>query len=242
MSELLLINPSRRKKRRKMSALQRKYFGKRRSKRKVTARRRRNPVASAPRRHKRRAVGYTVGRAPIRRRKMNPRRHTRAHSHRRYRRHARNPRFVPSLGGLKKALLPAAIGAGGAIALDIGLSYVPLPAFLQSQWAKVGVQIAGSIALGMIAGKLLGAEKGKIAAGGALTVVAYNVIRGLVKQFAPSLPGLSGDYADMSVGAYMPGLSGGISPAPMLQGMGAYMDPLASLQQAQMGCIASDGM
>lgn len=178
-------------------------------------------------------------------RRINPaRRH-----HKRIRHVARRRARNPRLGGfglrgmIHQQLIPAGIGAAGALALDVGLSYVPLPVALQTGIPNAAVKIAGAIVLGMIGGKVLGREKGKAIAAGALTVVAYNLLRTTLKQYAPSLPGLAGDYHDMQVGAYMAGDRVGYNPAAMLQGVGAYMDPnLRSLQTAQMGAYMQDGM
>src|SRR5258708_1625390 len=121
MESLFLINPKR--KRRKVSrkgrmpAGLRRYWAKHRRGRKVAKRRRRHSavaVAAPRRRRKRRAV------------MRNPHRRKYRHSRRKVmrnprRRHAiRNP-F--SVRGLTHTLMPAAIGAGGAIALDVVYAY-----------------------------------------------------------------------------------------------------------------------
>lgn len=226
-AELLLMNP-RRKKRAKRTRARKATRRRRTSARKVTRRRRR-------------AVGYVAGHARVRRRKLNPRRH-RAHAKRR--RH-RNPRMGGlSLGGLKHTIVPALIGGVGAIALDVAFSYIPLPAALSTGYVKTGVKLAGAIGLGFVASKIIGRERGKAVALGALTVVLYGAVKDLIKQYAPSVPGLAGDYSDMRVGAYMTPQLSGMNPAPMLQGLGAYMagpSPLQQLQRMQMGCV-DDGM
>lgn len=211
LAEVSLFNPRRKRKSRKS--------------RKVKAR---SKNARRVHRAKRRAVGYTIRRAPVRRRKLNSRR---ARSvKRRHRARSRNPRF--SVGGITSALIPAAIGGAGAVGLDVALGYGErfLPEMLTKGYGKVAVQVAGAFALGWAASKVVGKDKGKAVTAGALTVAAYSLIKTLTAQFAPQLPGLSGDdYAD-NVGAYMPEL-GYTNPAPFLQddsvpsmgGVGAYM-------------------
>lgn len=200
-AELLLVNP------------RRKRRAKAKSSRRVRAR---NPRAK--RRH--RAVSVVTRRIRAR----NPRR-----VHAKRRRH-RNPRL--SANGILHALVPAAIGGAGAVALDIGLGYLPasVPDFLKKGIGNTALKVGGALALGLIAGKVMGREKGKAVAAGALTVVAYGFIRNMVKEAAPTLPGLSGyvgsDYA--------------LNPAPMVAGMGAYMDQGAQFQQAQMGAYMQD--
>jgi len=180
---------------------------------------------------------------------INPRRRRRAH-HRRY----SNPRRRRGRGGglgfsvkspqaiLHSAIVPAAIGGAGALALDVTMGYLSpyLPATLQAGWFNLAVRLAGAIGLGMVAGKFLGRERGRVVMLGALTVAAYSTLKGLVSSAGVTLPGLSG-YADYTayplsprmgnLGAYMRGATGTpgiqglgyVSPAPVVKGMGAYM-------------------
>lgn len=214
-AQLLLVNP-RRKRRAKRARAVNPRRSRRTRARRSSARRRRTSVIVA--------------------RRINPRRkHHARRVHRARRRH--NPRMLGgfSIRGITSALVPAAIGGAGAVALDVGLSYLPasVPDFLKTGIGNKGLKIAGAIALGMIAGKVLGRETGKAVGAGALTVVAYGIVRDLVKQVAPTLPLSGTDYQDF---AY--------NPAPMLTGMGAYMDNgVNQFQAAQMGAyMHNDGM
>lgn len=196
-----------RKKRRKMSALQRKYFGKRRA-RKVTRRktaRRANPRKVT--RRKRRASGYVVGSGPIRRRKLNPRKARRVSRRRRS-----NPRF--SLSGITSQLKPAVYGAGGALALDLAMGYIPLPEMLRTGYARHATRIVGALGVGFLAAKFLG-SKGQDMGRGALTVAMYGLVKDVALKFAPpAIATRLGDYEEVSVDGYM-------DPAPVL---GAYMN------------------
>lgn len=172
-------------------------------------RKRRGKKSTSARRRRRAPTAHRVRR----RRRANPR-----HAFRARRRRRSNPRLggvsVKSIGSM---LVPAAIGGAGAIALDVGLSYLPLPAVLQSGWGNTAAKVLGAIALGLIGGKVLGKEKGKLLAAGALTVVASQVLRGFaVQALGGTVKGLSGfrDYQDYNLSGYM-------NPAPVL---GAYMD------------------
>jgi hypothetical protein len=215
LSEIALINPRRRRKHRKVRARRRRHVARRHR-----ARRRRSTVIVA--------------------RRINPRRRHRVH-HRRYRHRARNPRF--SIGGVTRALLPAAIGGAGAVGLDIALGYASgfLPPALTTGYGKVVVQIAGAFGLGMVAGKVMGREKGHAVTLGALTVALYSLIKTTVRQAAPTLPGLSGIDGLGYMGAYMPPSLGYTNAAPALQGFGAYMQaPVGSAMGGFDGM--SDGM
>lgn len=210
------------KRRRKMTAKQLKYFG---PKRKRHARRRRTIRAKRRTAGRRRAIGYVTGTRRIRRRKLNPRLHYRS----RRRRH--NPRF--SVAGITNQLIPAAYGAGGALALDIALGYIPLPAMLATGYPKHATRIVGALGIGWVARKFLG-SRGNAVAAGALTVSLYHLLKDVLVQFAPAIKGL-GDYEEISIddtaaqlgrmGAYLPGQTMGAylpdgSSAP---GMSAYM-------------------
>lgn len=242
MSELVLINPRRRSKRRRAKSRRRgrmppalaRYWASRRggSKR----RRLRNPRRRRARRH---VASMGTVRRKIRRRKLNPRRVGRrrhATVFRSRRRH-RNPRFgIPSVRGIvKTTIMPAAIGAGGALALDVAMGYATpyLPAFLQSKWAMLAVKLAGAIGIGMVASRVLGRERGRVATLGAATVVVYGAAKSALSQALPTVKGLSGytDFVDYSlprqVGAYIPNGVGFYSPAATIapSGVGAYMPP-----------------
>jgi hypothetical protein len=185
-------------------------------------------ASAAPRKRRRRrsagkrvasAAGYTVGRARIRRRKLNPRR--RHHASRR-RRHS-NPRF--SLGGITNQLVPAFYGAAGAIALDVALGYIPLPAQFKTGYAKHATKIVGALGIGFLASKFM---RGRAAAigSGALTVAVYGLLKDVMVQFAPqAISSKLGDYEEITVGSYMDAASGvgAYLPAGQDAGIGAYM-------------------
>lgn len=205
------------RRKRKMSALQRKYFGKK--KRRVTRAKRRRITVKAVRRRSRRRTVVSVRR----KRRSNPRYRVRS----RRRRHS-NPRF--SVAGLTSQLIPAAYGAGGAIALDVAMGYLPLPAMLKTGYAKHATRIVGAMGIGWIAKKFL-RGRGSAVAAGALTVAVYHLLKDVIVQFAPQVKGL-GDYEEISIdntadqiGGYLPGAAMGAylpdgSSAP---GMGAYL-------------------
>lgn len=193
-----------------------------------------------PRRRKRRAKRskwYSV-----KAHQRNPR-HRRG-GHKTRRRRLRNPRFgMPSVKSITGEIGPALIGAVGAMGLDIGMAYLPLPTMLQSGWGKVAAQLGGALALGFIAAKIpgVGRSRAQAATLGALTIVAYNAIRPLAAStIGDKVKGLSGlaDFGDFQgMGAYMnpaPALLTRSSPIANAQsGMGAYM-------QRSLGATAGD--
>jgi hypothetical protein len=170
--------------------------------RKSVAKVRRRRVAGK----RRPAVGYTIGSRRIRRRKLNP-----VGRRRRYR---RNP---ISVGGLLGQLVPAAYGAGGALALNLGLSYLPLPDSLKTGWARHGVRLAGAFALGYGAKKFLG-SKGQMVAAGALTVVMYDLLKEVINMAAPAIGTRLGEFEDVSLAD-----DGFIDTASPIRGFGAYL-------------------
>lgn len=208
MSELLVVNPIRRrrkgKRRRKMSAKQAMYFG--------GGRRRK-------RRRSRRVAALSASPAPRRR---SRRRRSRRVTHLR-----RNP---IRLGGfsvnsfVNGQLMPAGVGAVGALGLDIALGYINpmLPVSLQSGIARTAVRIAGCVGIGWLAGSVMGKRFGEQAAAGALVVTLYDLFKGFVPSI---LPGVALSEYDM----------GWYSPAALVDdyddddgmnaytGIGAYM-------------------
>lgn len=190
-----------------------------------------------PRRRKRRS------RRRHRSRIANPRRHrARARSrggYRTRRRRLRNPRMrMPSIRGITGELMPAAIGAGGAMAVDIGRAYFGnyLPGFLQAGWGRTLAQLGGALGLGYIAAKVVGRRNAQIATLGALTVIAYNAIRPLVSDaIGDKVKGLAG-LADF--GDYTPAMGAYMNPAPMLTA-GGMSTPIA---RRQMGAYMRSGL
>lgn len=175
---------------------------------------RRNPRRrkATARRSRRRAVGYTVGPRKIRRRKLNPRSRRRAR---------RNPRGFGSLSprNLLGQLVPAAYGAGGAIALNLALSYLPLPAMLQTGIPKQVTRLVGAMAVGWAAQKFLGGERAKAIGMGALTVVVYDIVKGLILTASPDIGARLGDFEDVSLED-----GGFVDPASPIRGFGAYLE------------------
>lgn len=236
MSELVLINPRRRRRRAKSSrrrrgrmppALAAYWAGKRGRKR----RRLKNPSRRRARSRRRRSVMVMGAPRRVRRRRIRVHRKRRARmgGYRARRRH-RNPRFgLPSVQGMvRQTLIPGAIGAGGALALDVAYGYASgyLPAFFQNKWATLGVKILGAVGIGMLASRFLGRERGRAAMVGAATVVVYGVAKSALASALPTVKGLSGymDYVDYSVGSRNGGV-GFYSPAPTV---GAYMPQLGA--------------
>lgn len=93
----------------------------------------------------------------------------------------------------KDTLMPSAVGAVGALGLDLLLGYIPLPAALNTPMTRPLVHIAGAIGMGMIAGKMVSRRVGEQVATGALVVTMYNMLKGFVATAMPNLPLSGGD-------------------------------------------------
>jgi hypothetical protein len=87
----------------------------------------------------------------------------------------RNPRGL-STGNITNELMAAGIGAVGAVALDyLFTNYAP--ASVQSGGMTTNIaQLAGAIALGMVAGMVTDRRTGALVGGGAMTVTVFNII------------------------------------------------------------------
>lgn len=160
--------------------------------------------------------------------RIHHRHHARRH-HSYNRRRVKNPRHsgghtIALRNVVREAIVPAAIGGAGALALDVVMGYVNryLPATFQSGWFNLLVKGAGAVALGTVAGRFLGRSRGNVVMIGALTVTAYSGIRSAAAR--AGIPGLAGysDYTPfpMRMGAYMRGATG----THGIQGLG-YVSP-----------------
>lgn len=178
---LMILNPKRARRsrkrrsggRRKMTAKQLRYFGPRRS-RKTTHRRRRTVL---------------VATANPRRRRRHLRRHRFASNPRRrhHRRFRRNPVPFNMSGFLNGALVPAAIGAVGAIGVDWVIGTGLIPATFTTGAMLPIVRIAAALLVGAGVGALAGAEYGEFAAAGGMVVTIYGLSKTYLQQNMPSL-------------------------------------------------------
>lgn len=193
-------------------------MAKRKHKRRPAARKARSAAPKRRRSSRRRsggtpAVGYTVGSAPIRRRKLNPRR-----VHRK--RYKRNPMGLGSVKSIVSGqLLPAAYGAGGAVVLNLALSYLPLPDSVKTGWPRHGVRLVGALAVGWAARKFVKGNVGNAMATGALIVVVYDIVKAALAQFAPEIGSRLGEFEDVTVDDP----AGIYDPATLIQGTGALL-------------------
>jgi hypothetical protein len=269
MDQLMLINPRRRVRRRnsrkgRMPAALAAYWathrrGKKRTRLANPRRRRRNPGAFAM--HKRRRRRSHI-RNP---RRYHARRHHRNSRRRHHYRRMRNPRRS-SGGGTRfsmrgivhEAIVPAAVGTGGALALNVLMGYANpyLPAQLQSTSGTFNplnalLQVAGAVGVGAAAMKFMGRSRGGTVMLGALTVTFYSIVRNFTA--GSGIPGLSGigltDYTPFptsrTVGAYLPrrtagGRVGYVTPGTVVgptlaPRMGAYMPRAMNVMPEETG-------
>lgn len=199
--ELLLINPKKRRKGRKSS------------------RRHKNPH----RRHRRSARRHN----PVRhhRRHRNP-----VHAVRRARRRRRNPLNFGGVGrGFMGQATNALMGAGGAIVNDVLINYVPLPAMLKTGPLSILTKLAGAFGVGYLASFAVGKARGALMTEGALTVLAYQIVKPMVATVLP----LAGTDIE-GLGYYSPGMimQDTLSPLPDLNEgtpLAAYISGLGAM-------------
>lgn len=244
MAQLLLINP----KVKPSSRRNRKSKGvgtmKRRSKAQVAATKKLVELNRAKRKAKP-AGGKVMARKRRSKRKSNPvrtlksvRRHGKPASRAAFRKsgYSRNPirsrrikrRSNPiaklGLGGIvKNTIMPAAVGAGGAITLDLLWSFLPIPVSIKTGPMRHAAKGVGAIGLGLLAGMLIKKDTANALATGAMTVVMYNAAREAVAQFAPNIA--LGEYMaiesqPVGMGEFLEGHSDGIE----LDGIGTEID------------------
>jgi len=221
MPQMLLINPrtrTRKMVKKSRSAAQRRATAKliasnRARKRRVNP----VPIAANPkrRRARRNPISTIRSRAAMRRRR-NPMRAVSRVTRR------RNPISMGgvTLKGLLSQARDAAIGAGGAIAVDVAYARLNpmLPATLQKMPGVVGVGDAVKAALTVVAGKLLSrVTKGLSSkmAQGALTVQAHSIISSMLPA------GMLGYYSPARI---VQG-SNRVGPTRAANGVSAYLPP-----------------
>lgn len=137
---------------------------------------------------------------------------------------------MPRFGGfnprtfVNDTLMPAAIGAGGALALDAALSFAApyIPAAFNTGIARTGVKLAGAVGIGMLAGMVGGKRLGEQAMAGALIVTAYDFLKPYVAGMVPGVAGYNMGWVSpaMQVGTYV-GSDNAYSG--MMPGMGVYV-------------------
>lgn len=149
-----------------------------------------------PRRRKRRKK--TTTRKRRRNTASNPRRRRRKTTVRRRRR--RNPRVTAR--SIQSDVMEALQGATGALALDVTLGYLPLPANLKAGIVGTGVKALLAIGIGVLGAntKIVRPATAKRFANGALTVVLHDELKKQVAQFMPNIA--MGEYLGVDYNDY----------------------------------------
>jgi uncharacterized membrane protein YeaQ/YmgE (transglycosylase-associated protein family) len=143
---------------------------------------------------------------------------------RRYRRNPSGGRFTLR-GFTTHTLVPSTIGAIGALGVDMALNLLPVPVAMKTGIMAPVTRIAGAVAIGALVGMVANRRMGEQAAAGAITVVLYDTIKGMIGAKVPGLHGLYGDYptmeyvspaatVDADLGAYLPAGGEGVATMP----------------------------
>jgi len=177
---MTVLNPRapRRRKKRKMSAKQLRFFGPKR-KRAKAAKGKVVIVSENPRRRRKRKA------APVARKRRSVARVKRNPSKRRFR---RNPLPSSMSGFLNQSLVPAAIGAAGAVAVDYLLAVAPIPDSMRSPATLPLWRIAAAFGVGFAVSYVAGSKAGSEATAGGLTVAAYAMARNFMANNMPGVP------------------------------------------------------
>lgn len=168
--QLMLLNPRKRRKSRK-----RRSPAQLAATRKLVALNRRRGGAK-----RRPAKRRTARRSPARRR--NP------VSYAAPRRRRRRATGLAGLGGLPGLLMPAAMGATGALALDIAWGMLPIPAqFKTGPFIAPAVKIGGALGIGWLASMVATKKTADQVMVGAITVTIFNIARTFVANTFPQV-------------------------------------------------------
>lgn len=197
MPQVLLVNPAprRTKAKGKRMARTRRSPAQRAAFRKMIAARKASLAAVKPRR--RRAVRSVRAANPAPRRKWRKPSAAAATAAGRTLRYRRpNPIGFNVGRWASDTLLPSAIGGAGAIGADVLLGVLPLPAALRTGPMRPITRIGGAIGVGLIASLVASRRTAELVGAGALTVVMYDILRGVMRTATGGrVPGL-GVYVD----------------------------------------------
>ncbi len=183
---------------------------------------------------KRRAVSRRR-KTPVRRRKSVAKRRVRRRS---------NP---TARGLVNQFFMPALVGAGGGLALDVALGFIPIPLQLKTGIAGYAVKAAGAIGIGMLLKnfKLVRPKTALDMTVGALTIQLHGAAKEQMQIILPNIP--MGEYLSNWVGSGYPGGVESDDPygAGAGDGFSAYLPDLSSdnlgIDSDELGEYISDG-
>lgn len=194
MPKLMMVdNPTKRKAKKKKSI-------KRKSKPKVKAKKK-PTVKRSPRRQERKVMA--------KKKTKSKKSKSKAVARTRPRTKARKTRRRSGGTGIQKILkdsvMPAVIGGGGAVALDVALAMLPLPPAFKMGPGKLLVKGGAAIAGGMALSTMVDKKVGNAFLVGALTLLAADITKMMVGRAFPalSLGYYDGDGMDDGMNEYM---------------------------------------
>lgn len=222
MAALAILNPVARRKRkagakkhrRKMTPKQLKFFGPRKGKKRKAAKRKKARAKSKV---------IIVQSNPTRTAMANKKRHQRRRKAKVFthksskRRFRRNPRSIEA-GFVNNTMLPAAIGAAGAIGADILISYLPVPPQFKVGGFGIALKIGAALAVGAAVGAVSTRAAGEEAAAGGVIVTLYQISRGFLAN--AGTPGLSRYVPMNGMRRYVP--MSGFAPGQLNRGAGSF--------------------
>lgn len=137
-------------------------------------------------------------------------------------RYRRNP--SPRAGNIVETVKNGAIGAGGAIAAEILLSKLPVPAEFKSGNMAIVASALASVGVGVLVAKVTKKPHiGKLMAQGGVTVAMHGAMRSMVKG-PMGLSGLNGyyEFEPSMAGYYEDNGMGYVEPTPVYEGTSIF--------------------
>jgi hypothetical protein len=226
MPTAFLVNPSKKSRLKAKKSAQRRVLRNPRRKAAAAPKRRRKP-------HARKGIGHSFARA----RKSFGKRVSRG-----------------GMGDiLKTKIMPAVVGAAGALTVDVVMGYIPLPASLNTVHSRPLVKGALAVLLGVVAGKMGHAKLGRDLAVGSLTVAMHDSGRSMVQKLLPTAN--LGEYVngmgyyspatipDAAMGEYVNGNPAFMGQIPFMSNNARIMAPFGSqgFQTGTFGASSSAG-
>jgi len=177
-----------------------------------------------PRKRSRRKTTAKKRRTPAKRRRSPARRST-AKARRTRRTYRRNPIGKLNVKSfMRQTLMPSAVGAVGALGIDMIMGFLPLPLAWKTGPMRPAVKGIGAVAIGLAASMVTSRKMAEQITAGGLTVVLYDNMKTFISGQFHAIP--LGQYdAYPSIGYVSPSPSVGSRADRYLPQMNAYVDP-----------------
>lgn len=177
-----------------------------------------------PRKRSRRKTTAKKRRSPAKRKTTARRRRSPTRARRTRRTYRRNPIGKLNVKSfMRQTLMPSAVGAVGALGIDMIMGFLPLPTTWKTGPMRPAVKGIGAVAIGLAASMVTSRKVAEQITAGGLTVVLYDTMKTFISGQFPAIP--LGQYdAYPSIGYVSPSPSVNARADRYIPQMNAYVD------------------